>query len=245
MADKKQGSSKRPGGRGNAKKRRAARQKAMQALYQWDFDAANHQPSDILKQFRDMQNMDRVDGEYFEALFLHVTDNLAEVDSAIAKHLDRTIEQLDPVERSVLRICCAELQTQLATPYRVVVNEALEISKDFGADKGYRYVNGIADKLAADIRVTEYESTPGAAKPSVSEPHKNPKAGTSKATISYKESTKPESSESDATEVIKSKDDAAKSVGGKPDPAKGTTQARSTDDAGTKADAPSKKSSDS
>jgi len=230
---------KKPAGSGNAKKRRAARQKAMQALYQWDFDAANHSPSDILKQFRDMQNMDRVDGEYFEALFLHVTDNLALVDAAIVKHLDRTIEQLDPVERSVLRICCAELQTQLATPYRVVVNEALEISKDFGADKGYRYVNGIADKLAADIRVTEYDNKADAAKPVESEPAKNPKAGTSKATIRYKESTKPEA---DATSAKKSKD--AKPIADKSDPSKDKPKDNSADAAAIKAGTPSKKSSD-
>lgn len=71
--------------------------------------------------------------------------------------MDRTLDQIDPIERSVLRICCAELMSRPDAPYKVVVNEALEISKDFGAEKGYRYINGIADKLAASLRATEYQ----------------------------------------------------------------------------------------
>lgn len=105
-----------------------------------------------------MQNMEKVDVEYFESLFNYSVDNIDEIDAEIRRHLDREIAQLDPIERSVLRICCTELKNQLDTPYKVVVNEALEISKDFGADKGYRFINGIADKLAAALRSLEYNA---------------------------------------------------------------------------------------
>jgi len=140
-----------------AKRRRGARQKAMQALYQWDFDRNAHDASHIVQQFRDMQNMDKVDVEYFEALFVYATENTAAIDTEIASHMDRNLAELDPIERSVLRICCAELVSRLDAPYKVVVNEAVEISKDFGAEKGYRYINGIADKLAASLRHSEYQ----------------------------------------------------------------------------------------
>ena len=140
----------------NAKRRRGARQKAMQALYQWDFDQTVNQPDQVIRQFRDMQNMEKVDVDYFEALFNYAVENIESIDTEISRHLDRELGQLDPIERSVLRICCTELKTEAATPYKVVVNEAVEISKDFGADTGYRYINGIADKLAGSLREVEY-----------------------------------------------------------------------------------------
>ena len=129
----------------------------MQALYQWDFDRSANEPEQVIRQFREMQNMEKVDGDYFESLFNYAVENIAEIDSEISPHLDRELLQLDPIERSVLRICCTELKTELATPYKVVVNEAAEISKDFGADSGYRYINGIADKLAGSLRKLEYQ----------------------------------------------------------------------------------------
>jgi len=141
----------------NAKRRRGARQKAMQALYQWDFDQAANDPAQVIRQFCEMQNMEKVDVDYFESLFTYSVENVAAIDAEISLHLDRELEQVDPIERSVLRICCAELKTELGTPYKVVVNEAVEISKDFGADLGFRYINGIADKLAASLRDAEYK----------------------------------------------------------------------------------------
>ena len=142
----------------NAKRRRGARQKAMQALYQWDFDQAANPPESVVAQFCELQNMEKVDVDYFTSLFNYTVEHINEIDAEIARHLDRELGQLDPIERSVLRVCCAELTDQPATPYKVVVNEALEISKDFGADKGYRYINGIADKLAASLRSIEYKN---------------------------------------------------------------------------------------
>ena len=148
-----------PKARGSvAKRRRNARQKAMQALYQWDFDADGSSVTDIIDQFCSMQNMERVDVEYFKEVFLFVAKNLGKVDEAIGEHIDRPMERLDPVERSVLRVACAEFMCRLDTPYRVVVNESLEITKLFGADQGHKFVNGVVDKLAAQHRAVEYEA---------------------------------------------------------------------------------------
>lgn len=147
-----------------AKRRRNARQKAMQALYQWDFDSDGNSVTDIIDQFCTMQNMERVDVDYFKEVFLFVSKNLDKVDESIAEHIDRPMDRLDPVERSVLRVACGEFMCRLDTPYKVIVNEALEITKLFGADQGHKFVNGVVDKLAAQHRVVEYKadsSSPG------------------------------------------------------------------------------------
>lgn len=140
-----------------AKRRRNARQKAMQALYQWDFDTEAHSITHIVDQFCEMQNMDRVDVDYFSELFFYATKNLQAIDDLIEPHLDRPMERLDPVEKSVLRIACAELRCRLDTPYKIVVNEAVEVTKIFGAEEGHKFVNGIVDRLAATVRQVEYE----------------------------------------------------------------------------------------
>ncbi len=148
-----------------AKRRRNARQKAMQALYQWEFDSEGNSVTGIIEQFCELQNMERVDVDYFKEVFLFASMNLDAVDGCIADYIDRPIENLDPVERSVLRVACSELMCRLDTPYKVVVNEALEITKLFGADQGHKFVNGVVDKMAAKHRKLEYkagDSTPAA-----------------------------------------------------------------------------------
>jgi N utilization substance protein B len=139
-----------------AKRRRNARQKAMQALYQWDFDPASASIENIVQQFCDLQNMDRVDTDFFRELVTHVTANLSDIDNSIVSFADRELAELDPVERAVLRVTCAELRCRPDIPYRVVVNEAVEVARVFGAEDGYKFVNGVADKLAAELRAVEY-----------------------------------------------------------------------------------------
>lgn len=129
----------------------------MQALYQWDFDTEAQSISSIVDQFCEMQNMDKVDVEYFRELFFYAAKNLQSIDDLIEPHLDRPMERLDPVEKSVLRIACAELSSRLDTPYKVVVNEAVEVAKLFGAQDGHKFVNGIVDKLATNVRSVEYK----------------------------------------------------------------------------------------
>ncbi len=133
--------------------RRYARERALQALYQWDVSTA--QSSDVRTQFIDEQDMSRVDVEYFTQLFNGVSHNPEEVDEAMKGSLDRDIDALDPIERAVLRIATYELTQCQDIPARVVINEGIEITKRFGADKGHRYINGVLDKLAAEVRPLE------------------------------------------------------------------------------------------
>lgn len=148
-----------PKARGSvAKRRRNARQKAMQALYQWDFDTEANSVTAIIEQFCEFQNMERVDVDYFTEVFLYVAKNIDVVDQSIVEHTDRPLDRLDPVERSVLRVACSEFMCRLDIPYKVIVNEALEITKLFGADQGHKFVNGVVDKMAAQHRSLEYRA---------------------------------------------------------------------------------------
>jgi N utilization substance protein B len=209
-----------------AKRRRNARQKAMQALYQWDFDADTQSISHIVDQFCDLQNMDKVDVEYFRELFYYAAKNLQAIDEQITSYLDRPMERLDPVEKSVLRIACAELRSRLDTPYKVVVNEAVEVAKLFGAEDGHKFVNGIADKLAADIRTIEY-------KPADRTPHDKPDVPREKSPVTQSETpdlpadksdapgNKPDeqgqSEESEQSDTADSRGDSAEAFAGKPE----------------------------
>ena len=136
-----------------AQSRRYAREKALQALYQWDVSAG--QSSDVRQQFIDAQDMSRVDVDYFILLFNGVSHNPDVIDAALFDALDRPIVDLDPIERGVLRIAAYELTECADIPARVVINEGIEITKRYGADKGHKYVNGVLDKLAASVRPLE------------------------------------------------------------------------------------------
>jgi N utilization substance protein B len=136
--------------------RRLARERALQALYQWDITAAD--ASAVRKEIIERQEMDRVDLDYFTELFNGVSHDVDSVDTILAKSLDRPIAELDPIERSVLRLCCYELSEQLATPARVVINEGIEITKRYGADQGHKYINGVLDKLALVLRSAEMKA---------------------------------------------------------------------------------------
>lgn len=142
--------SKRPS---RAQSRRFARERALQALYQWDVSSA--QSSTVRQEFLDTQDMSRVDVDYFMCLYNGVSHSPQTVDDALKPCLDRPITDLDPIERAVLRIAAFELGQQPDIPARVVINEGIEITKRFGADKGHRYVNGVLDKLALLLRPVE------------------------------------------------------------------------------------------
>lgn len=133
--------------------RRFARERVLQALYQWDVSSA--QSSTIRQEFIDNQDMGRVDVDYFILVFNGVSQSPQVLDDALEDSLDRPIGDLDPIERSVLRIAAFELREQLDIPARVIINEGIEITKRFGADKGHRYVNGVLDKLAMSMRPKE------------------------------------------------------------------------------------------
>ena len=150
------GSAPRASGAGKVSRSRArryARERALQALYQWDLASA--ESSDVRRQFVDRQDMSRVDVEYFERLFRGVSHDVDGVDESLARALDRPIGDLDPIERAILRVAAFELGAVPETPARVVINEGVEITKRFGADNGHRYVNGVLDRLAGLVRPRE------------------------------------------------------------------------------------------
>lgn len=135
-------------------RRRVARMKALQALYQWDMAGGN--VGAIIEFFRSSQpDMDKVEHPYFEALVHGVPEHLGELDQHLQPHLDRPLEQLDPIERSILRAGVFELAHRPDVPYRVVINEAVELAKQFGAEDGHKYVNGVLDRLAGHLRYAE------------------------------------------------------------------------------------------
>jgi len=136
-----------------AQSRRFARERALQALYQWD--VSSEQSSIVRKEFLDNQDMGRVDVDYFVLLYNGVSHSPQVLDDTLQHCLDRPITDLDPIERAVLRIAAFELREQPDIPARVVINEGIEITKRFGADKGHRYVNGVLDKLAMNLRPLE------------------------------------------------------------------------------------------
>ncbi len=148
--------SKRPS---RAQSRRFARERALQALYQWD--VSSESSTTIRREFLDNQDMGRVDVEYFQLIFDGVSKNPQPIDDYLEAHLDRPIGELDPIERAVLRIATFELSSQPELPARVAINEGIEITKRFGADNGHRYINGVLDKLALALRPLEMGSRGG------------------------------------------------------------------------------------
>ena len=136
--------------------RSRARRRALQALYAWQMsDTAINK---VIEQFRTEQDMEVADLEYFEDLVRGVEKNLAALDEALADFLDRGIDQVDPIERAVLRIAAYELRHRPDVPYRVVINEAIETTKRFGSEHGHTYVNGVLDHAAAAWRAAEAQA---------------------------------------------------------------------------------------
>ncbi|MGN6314504.1 MAG: transcription antitermination factor NusB [Rhodanobacteraceae bacterium] len=133
--------------------RSRARRRALQAIYAWQMSGSSVRA--VIEQFRHEQDMQVADLEYFEDLVRGVDANRAELDAGLAPFLDRDIEQVDPIERATLRLGAYELKHRPDVPYRVVLNEAIELAKRFGAEHGHTYVNGVLDKLAREWRAAE------------------------------------------------------------------------------------------
>lgn len=133
--------------------RRYARERALQALYQMELSGGD--VPTVRKEIIERQEMSLVDEDYFVTLFDGVAKDPDAIDAHLIPALDRPIEDLDPIERCVLRISAFEFAHQLDIPARVVINEAIEVTKRFGADQGHKYVNGVLDKLAIAMRPIE------------------------------------------------------------------------------------------
>lgn len=126
--------------------RRRARECAVQALYSWY--VSKNDPAEIELGFVAEQDLQGVDVAYFRKLFRQTAQNIEAVDNTMASYLDRDVLELDPIERAILRLAVYELQFELDVPYKVVINEAIEVAKVFGADDSHKYVNGVLDKVA-------------------------------------------------------------------------------------------------
>ena len=133
--------------------RSRARRRALQALYAWQMARAPMQQ--VIEQFRNEQDMQIADLVYFEDLLRGIETHGEQIDAALQQFLDRTVAEVDPIERAVLRIASYELLHRPDVPYRVVLNEAIESAKRFGSDHGHTYINGVLDKAAAVWRPVE------------------------------------------------------------------------------------------
>lgn len=136
-----------------ARARSNARRCALQALYQWQLTSQSF--SEILAQFIERDEYKLADGAYFHELVEGSIHQHQALSARVAEFADRPWEQMDPVERAVLLLGMYELLNRLDVPYRVVVNEAVELTKLFGATDGYKYINALLDRAARDIRAAE------------------------------------------------------------------------------------------
>ena len=133
-----------------------ARKAAVQALYQWQMTGQSL--VEIERQFKEEDRLKDAQKSYFTELFHGVPKNLTEIDLALTEFVDRPVDMIDPVERAILRIGAYELINRLDMPYRVVLNEGINLAKYFGADGSHKYVNGILDKVAQQKRTVEIKS---------------------------------------------------------------------------------------
>lgn len=136
-----------------AAQRRKARHFGLQALYQWTLSGAS--VTDIEAEFRVDNDFRHTDGEYFSALLRGVTADVESLEMLFAPALDRALDELDPVERNLLRLGTFELRDRIDVPYKVVISEAVALAKKFGATDSHKYVNGVLDKIARDLRTVE------------------------------------------------------------------------------------------
>ena len=130
--------------------RRRARECAVQALYSWA--VSQNSPEIVELNFMTEQDMKGVDTPYFRKLFRQTVENVEAVERTMQGYLDRGLAELDPIQKAILRLAVYELQFEADVPYKVVINEAIEVAKVFGADESHKYINGVLDKIAPVVR---------------------------------------------------------------------------------------------
>jgi transcription antitermination protein NusB len=133
--------------------RRRSREFAMQGLYQWQLAGAD--AATIESQMAKAKGFDKIDRPYFSSLLEGAIREAERLEATLQPFLDRKCAELSPIERAILFIAAYELENQADIPYRVVINEAVELAKSYGGTDGFKYVNGVLDKLAADKRPLE------------------------------------------------------------------------------------------
>ena len=136
--------------------RRRSRELALQGLYEWLLSGADAATIDA--HMREHEGFDKCDSVHFDALLHGCIAEAADLDAALARHVDRKTTELSPVEHGVLLIGVYELKHCIDIPYRVAINEAVELAKAFGGTDGHKYVNGVLDKCGADLRPLEVQA---------------------------------------------------------------------------------------
>ena len=139
--------------------RKRARRRALQAIYQWQI--THQDASEILRQFREMQDLSQVDEVYFERLMRCVIEQNERLNDALEPFLDRPLDQVDVMERVVLMIGAWELLDCPELPYRVVLDESVDLARRFGSEQGHSYVNAVLDQAARKWRAGEIATPPG------------------------------------------------------------------------------------
>ncbi len=134
--------------------RHRARELALQGIYQWRL--SGNLAEQIAKQIAEEKGLGRYDTGFYAELLHGVLAESTELLAAVAPYLDRPVDELSPIEYSVLLLAAYELMHLPQIPYRVVINEAVELAKSYGGTDGYKYVNGVLDKLAAQVRTIEF-----------------------------------------------------------------------------------------
>ena len=142
--------------------RRRSREIAVQGLYEWLVSGAP--ASDIAAHMREQDGFDKCDAAHFDALLLGCIAEAADIDAVLARHVDRKTTQLSPIEHGVLMIGVYELTHCIDIPYKVAINEGVELAKTFGGTDGHKYVNGVLDKAAGDLRPVEVKARQAARK---------------------------------------------------------------------------------
>ncbi len=135
--------------------RHQARQAAVQAIYQWQL--TQQLPSKIEDHLSLDHELHDVDMDFFHHLVAEIPSHLHELDDHLTPYLDRELEEVDPVERAILRIGAYELAFHPEIPYKVILNEAVELAKTFGAEHGHKYVNAVLDQVARKLRTAEIQ----------------------------------------------------------------------------------------
>ena len=133
--------------------RRKSRRALVQAVYQWQMSGGTR--AAIAREFKAGDALAKADVTFFEEILTIVLTQTKMLDAHFTDLLDRSIKQLDYVERAILRLACAELSSRIDVPYRVVIDEYVELAKTFGAQDSHKYINGVLDKLAAELRAIE------------------------------------------------------------------------------------------
>ncbi|PCI08266.1 MAG: transcription antitermination factor NusB [Gammaproteobacteria bacterium] len=139
--------------KGLARARGKSRRLAMQAIYQWQMTGDSI--TEIKQQFFDDNNMSKLDSAFFSEVVSGVASTISELDPFLEKNMSRSVESVDPVERSILRLATYEFINRFDVPYRVVLNEAVKITKEYCSENSHTFVNAVLDKVAKEIRHIE------------------------------------------------------------------------------------------